>query len=332
MTNKIAFFYLHGTDPLFVQVAAIIGQVFQQVRNGLLTVPGLNGITTTWLDGAPRNDPFVNLLDPNVFEPRVKVNYPALGIPMSASINVGVNNVVNAINSLPKGQKFCLGGYSQGAAAMSSVYNLLRTPASSLAARNSDFLGAVMFGNPRRQVDYRGSVGGTWSGAWDQIGSTTGGHGSFPATGAFARLTSCEPTRWIEFTEENDIFSSTGDSPAGVNWVEGNAAFLDLLNINAVLAALDGAQDIATAMNVGGLTLNFTDALGRLFGIGGNGHAAYPWRPPPGDPDGGLTSFQIAVKFLNSKAAGYATAPLVLPQNPTSTSTAGWTTSLIPPA
>lgn len=331
MTNKVAFLYLHGTDPLLGQVAAIVGSVFQQARTGLLTVPGLNGITATWQDGAPRNDCFPNLLDPNIFEAK-KVGYPALGVPMGVSLGIGVTNLVNAVNALPKGQKFMIGGYSQGAAAASSVELMLRSGGSLYSSRGADYLGGVVFGNPRRQLNFRGEVGGTWSGAWDNAGSTTGGHGSFPTTGSYPRLSACDGTRWIELTETNDIFSSTGDTPKGINWTEGNAAFLDLLNIPAILAALDGFADVQEAFTVGGLATTFTDFVGKTFSIGGNGHAAYPWRPPPGDPDGGLTSYQIATKWLTGKANAYAVGSDVLPATPTSTSTAGWTTTLIPPA
>ena len=313
------------------QVAAIVGDVFKQPRTGLLTVPGLNGITATWLDGAPRNDCFPNLLDPNIFDAK-KVGYPALGIPMGVSLGIGVANLVKAINDLPKGQRFMIGGYSQGAAAASSVETMLR-PGGSLSAKASLYLGGCVFGNPRRQGgNYRGEVGGTWSGSWDDPGSTTGGHGSFPTTGPYPRLTNCNPTKWVEFTEYGDIFSSTGDTATGLGWTNGNAAFIEFLNIPAVLAALISLPAVKAAADYGGLVTEFTDFVGKVFGIGGNGHAAYPWRPPPGNPDSGLTSYQIADKWLTGKANAYAVAPILLPESPISASTAGWTTTLIPPA
>ena len=333
MTNKIAFFYLHGTDPLLAQVAAVVGSVFQQARTGLLTVPGLNGATATWLDGAPRNDCFPNLLDPNIFEAK-KVGYPALGIPMQVSLGIGVTNLRNAVAALPSGQRWMVGGYSQGAAVASQILRDT-APGGVLASRAGTFLGGTVFGNPRRPGgNYRGEVGGTWSGAWDNPGSSTGGHGSFPTTGTYSRLTNaeCDPTKWIEFAEIDDIFSSTGDTPKGINWTEGNAAFIDLLNIPAIIAALDGFADVQEAFTVGNAVTAFTDFVGKAFSIGGSGHAAYPWRPPPGDPAGGMTSYQIAASWLTGKANAYAVGADVLPATPTSTSTAGWTTTLIPPA
>lgn len=329
-TDKVAFLYLHGTDPILGQVARIVGDVFQQPRTGLLTVPGLNGLTATWMDGSPKNDCFPNLLDSNVFQP-IKVGYPALGIPMGLSLGVGVNNLVAAINGLPKGQKFMIGGYSQGAAAASSVELMLR-PGGQLSALASRYLGGCVFGNPRRQLNFRGEVGGTWSGSWDDPGSTTGGHGSFPTTGPYPRLTNCDPTKWIEFTEYGDIFSSTGDTQTGLGWTNGNAAFIELLNIPAILAALLSLPAVKAAFDYGALVTQFTDAVGKTFSIGGNGHSAYPWRPPPGNPDNNLTSFQIAAKWALGKANAIATSPILLPETPSTTSNAGWTTSLIPPA
>ena len=331
MTNKVAFFYLNGTDPLVLQFINWLGSFQNAPRLGLLTVPGLNGLNTTWPDGAPRNDPFINLLDPNIFEAR-KIGYPALAVPMSVSMEIGITNLVAAITNRPKGQKFMIGGYSQGAAVASSVELMLRSGGALHSAHAADYLGGVCFGNPRRQINYRGEVGGTWSGAFDVPGSSTGGHGSFPTTGPYARLTGCNATKWIELTEENDIFSSVGDSTKGLNWTSGNSAFLTLPLVDALNALANLPDILDTAFNIGGLALSYIDGVGRAFDFPGNGHAAYPWRPPPGDPDNGLTSFQIAVKWLTGKANAYAVGSDVLPAIPTSTSTAGWTTTLIPPA
>lgn len=337
MTNKVAFFYLNGTDALINQVAFVIGQLFNQPRLGLVTVPGLNGITTTWQDGAPRNDPFVNLLDPNIFEAK-KIGYPALGFPFKLSMDIGVFNLQAAITSLPKGQKFMIGGYSQGAACASEIMLRLRPGGSLYSSRGGDFLGGVCFGSPRRQVNYRGEVGGTWSGAWDVPGSTTGGHGSFPTTGPYARLTDCDPTKWIEFTDIDDIITSTGDSQNGLGWVEGNQALINNDLVFLLQNIFDNGQPSAakTGTNAAFATaeaaFSYLDALGRSFTFPGAGHAAYPWRPPPGNPENGLTSFQIGVRWLTSKANAYSVGADVLPPTPSSVSTAGWTTSLIPPA
>lgn len=340
MTNKIAFFYCNGTSQTgpfgLLELLGRLANTINQTPRILLTVAGLNGVTTTWPDGSAANDPFCNLLDTAIFEPK-RIGYPAVGFPMNASMDTGITLVNKAITALPAGQKFMLGGFSQGAAVMSSIYNQLRSGV--LSSRNSDFLGGVMFGNPRRQQNYRGSVGGTWSGAFNVAGSTTGGHGSFPATGTYARLSNCEPLRWIEFVEENDIFTAVNGTAnaLGQNWVAGNDVWTSLsLQQLAVYLQTTPAQAIVDAYNtasgIGAQVLSFTDGIGKAFTFPGNGHVAYPWRPPPGNPDNGLTSYQIAVKFLNAKAAEYSTAPGVLPSNPTGPATAGWSTTLIPPA
>ncbi len=338
--TKVAFFYCVGTSYLTAQLAKAADLVPNIPGSGnAALVAGLNNVTALW-GGGPPADPFPSLLDPNIFDAK-KVFYPAAGIGMGASIDAGIQNVLNEINNLPAGQKFCLGGYSQGAAVMSGVYNELRS--GSATARNADMIGACMFGNPRRQVNYRGSVGGTWSGAFNVPNSNSGGHGSFPATGEYARLSSCEAARWIEFAAPNDIFTAVsttpgvGDAAWGQNWVAGNDIFLGTVTpqefAQYLLTSAAIAIDSIRAINLGNVAQTLTDAVGTVFGwLGGNGHVVYPFTPPPGNPDGNLTAYQIALKFLTSKANEYATAPILLPSTPTSTTGAGWSTTLVTPA
>jgi hypothetical protein len=339
--SKVAFLYTIGTTYLTASMAKAADLVPTVPGSGnSALVAGLNGVTAVW-GGGPPADPFPSLLDPNIFDAK-KVFYPAAGLGMGASIDAGIQNVVSEINNLPAGQKFCLGGYSQGAAVMSGVYNELRS--GSLTARNADMIGATMFGNPRRQVDYRGSVGGTWSGSFNVPGSTTGGHGSFPATGSYARLASCEAARWIEFAAPLDIFSSvnttggtTLERNLGIDWVSGNNIFLGSANLLEWATYLLGSGAIAIssaiAISIGNAAQTMTDAAGTVFSwLGGNGHTTYPFVPPVGNPDGTLTAYQIALKFLTDKALEYAVAPILLPTQPTSTTGAGWSTTLVPPA
>lgn len=342
MTNKVYFFYTNGTSSVGpFGLLNVLTTAFQSVFTPAAltagpTVAGLNGRTARWVGGSPQNDPFPALLDPDVFTAQ-KVAYPAAMFPMNASIDTGATSVIAAINAMPAGAKFMLGGYSQGAAVMSTVLNQIRS--GSLTSKQSQFLGGVMFGNPRRQVNYRGSVGGTWSGYWDDPNknlpnaATTGGGGSFPATGNYARLTNCDPLTWIEFNEIDDVFSSVSSlTTTGTNWIAGNdaisglnamsiAAYLSTGMLQPMIAAFNAAQALGNTVNT------FTDAAGKTFPQPGAGHTAYPWRPPPGNPDNGLTSYQIALKFLAAKAAEYAVAPIVVP--PTA---AGWSTTLTPPA
>ena len=75
--------------------------------------------------------------------------------------------------------------------------------------------------------------------------------------------------------------------------------------------------------------LTFTDAAGKTFTwLKGLGHTAYPFMPPVGNPDGNLTSYQIALKFLTEKANESAVAPVVVP--PTTTAGAATNSSTAP--
>ena len=333
MTDKVKFYYCVGTSYATAEIgkASDLDVPEPGPGEGFL-VAGLNGQTRSW-GGGPPGDPFTGLLDPNIFESK-KVFYPAAGIGMGASIDTGIANVTNLIKTThSKGQKWMIGGYSQGAAVMSGV--MLKTKSGQeLEDFSSTFLGGVTFGNPRRATNYRGSVGGTWSGAFDILNSTTGGHGSFPTTGPYRRLTAeeCDPLKWIEFAHPTDIITSVGDSPQGLAWTAGNNIFLETATQLDWLAYL--ASGVASvpltlltiAFGIG--SLEFVDAAGKNCTLGGLGHVAYPFLPPVGNPDGNLTAYQIAIKWLTSKANESAVAPIVVPP----TTTAGWSTTLLPPA
>lgn len=79
------------------------------------------------------------------------VGYDSKPFPMKPGIDGGTTELVRLIRDVhPTGQfAFCL--YSEGAIIGSNVYDILRDPASSIAHRRKDFLGAATFGNPRRQ-------------------------------------------------------------------------------------------------------------------------------------------------------------------------------------
>lgn len=356
MTEKVAFFYCTGTVSTTGEYADASGFDYVKPGTSLIdqyVIPGLNGMTAL-SNGGPSYDPFPMLLDPEIFEPRKKIAYRASSAglvgnlfdgtleirTMGQSIQDGIDKVVAEIIGLPKGQRFCLGGYSQGAAVMSGVALLGLAPGTTgvLYPYRDQFLGATLFGNPRRATDYRGSVGGTWSGAFDIPGSTTGGHGSFPASGPYGRLTAnqCDPLKWIEFAHEIEAITAVGDSPLGLAWTAGNNVFLGTPTAAEWLAYLATAPLIAGSallfQATAGTVANVYDAVGKPFRVGGGGHVTYPLMPPPGNPDNGLTSYQIAIKFLTAKAMEYAVAPIVLPTTPTTTSSAGWSTTLLPPA
>lgn len=324
--TQIPFFYCTGTAFAFAAFdnalhagSVSTGKSFwgdymvnpSQQKDATKYVAGLNGQTYPW-DGEVFNDPFPYMLNTNIWKP-TPVSYNDAGLTflsggqvvggMGASIDDGVKKVIAQINDLPAGQPFAIGGYSQGAAVMSEIYNQIRT--GSLTSRASSFLGGVCFGNPRRQVNYRGAVGGTWSGAWDVPNSNTGGHGSFPATGPWARLSNCDPANWLEFAAPGDIITSTGDSETGSLWTKGNDALLGLLFsqyageilLQAILSslpivgpALTGPviTAIKTAFNFGGALNYLKDAAGSIFAQPGGGHVLYPYLPPPDNTTGNM--------------------------------------------
>lgn len=333
MTEKIKFFYCVGTSYTLNWMLLGLNQplITPAPSKNVSVVAGLNGKTAIW-DGGPPADPFPSFLNPEIWEAE-KIDYAPAIIGMDTSMADGAAKMIAKINALPRGQRFAIGGYSQGAATISTVYSELRS--GTLTSRYADFLGGVCFGNPRRQVNYRGAVGGTWSGAFDVSGSTTGGHGSFPTTGGFPRLTSCNPDNWLEFAAPDDIFTSVGDSTLGLNWTQGNDICANLTtSAGSFIAALFNVAGVLgavqQAVNLAGIAQTMTDGAGTVFNwLGGNGHVTYPFMPPPGNPDGTLTAYQIALKWLESKAAVYSTAPIIIPS---SSSTAGWSTTLVAPA
>lgn len=385
MTDKIPLFFAGGTGYLMRDIVDPIKQANPSlgvpgfsidmggtIRFGStvilqgatidksIIVPGLNGQTMRFAMDNNSEDPFTALLDTNIWDCR-NVYYPAsmLGgngqIGMGASITQGFERMRNAILALRPGSPFALAGSSQGAAVCSSVYLAGLQPGTTgpLEPYRSGFLGYVGFGNPRRQRDYVAPYG-VWSGSWDQPGSTTGGGGAFPAFGTWRRLTNCEPTKWCEFANPRDIYSSNSATGTGQYWTQAIDVFLDLTKsgiVNYLLnwTAIETISAFVAAFGELGTEINMVDALGRTVGMPGSGHASYTLLPPANADgtynateivDGGKTylkantdtCLQLALKFLNGKAAEYAVSPSVLPANPTTPSTTGWSTTLVPPA
>jgi hypothetical protein len=341
---KPVFFYAHGTAYTFgLDFEKALGQLQPPGKSYL--VSGLNGVQKSWNLTVPR-DPFPDLVNSDLYEV-VRISYPAATLAMGVSINNGATQVINKITKLPAGTPFALGGYSQGAAVMSSVLRELQT--GSLTSRYPQLLGGVMFGNPRRKVDFRGPIGGTWSGRWDVPGSTTGGHGSFPTTGLWPRLTN-PPDTWVEFAAPGDIFTAVGDSSKGLAWTAGNDSFLDLSQSNALTYFLTGMVDdiyfaSKEAASLGGAVNRLVDAVGALFDYPGGGHTIYPFLPPPYTngtyntttvSSGGVnhlapvgkTCYQLALEYLEGLANNWSVVPLIVP--PKAETVTGWQTTLTP--
>jgi hypothetical protein len=282
--SRPRFYYATGTAFLF----DIFGSGYGQIGGGqTILVPGIDGRTFTF-DGAPVNDPFPFMLDAKLWD-AIKVDYPAAALPMITSLAQGKQVVIDLINSKPG--PFAVGGYSQGAALMSSIIDEIRY--GSLQSRQADLLTCVTFGNPCRETNHTWP-GSLWSGCIDIPGSTTGGHGCFPES---LRLKNTPNIMW-DFVNQDEIIAGVGDSLGGQDIVNA-AAF-----ITQYATSTDVLQWLATTLltpNIGSVksfidTLNYISS--HVLSNGGGGHVLYPTQPPPGDPMHGLTSYQIALQHL----------------------------------
>lgn len=325
--TKPHFFYCTGTA--FIVNLFELNLFSTQPDPVPRTIAGLNGKTVNW-DGLVVNDPFPALLNSDAWTVK-KIGYPAaafpaidplwvLGNPTVGSVNTGINRLWEAIHALPQGTPYVLGGYSQGALVSSLTLKALRDNNS---AKLSDLKGAVMFGNPAREINktfpaFGDYPGGLYSGGWDAPGSTTGGHGIFPSQ---YRLTNT-PSTWFEFIGGREsladpITAVTSGTSVGTLVVEAAGALLSL-NVGALLNTL--------------LSTPRRNAVVAMSEYGFAGHSAYGVEPPIGYAQDAPTSYQIALEYVGSIAATLATAPILLPTTPTTTANAGWSTTLVPPA
>ncbi len=352
MADKPVFYYATGTA--FMPTLILEKLAFELMPIGadgpVIQIAGLNGKIAPFAGGIT-NDPFPVLMNSDLWT-AVKVPYPASAFPMDISIQIGVDWIVNEVQTkLKKGAPWGVGGTSQGAAVASRIYNEVRT--GRLTEWASGFITGCCFGNPMRQVNFT-NPWSSYSGAFDNPGSTTGGHGSFPAG---YRLTGCNQSNWIEFTNPSETITGVGDTPVGAWWQASNGALLlqtvltpgapgsfvfnfitFLLGVGSSLLSQgltflpNFLNEIAKQTNAKALDYvgpgPITDAVGNLFSLDGGGHVLYMAEPPYGY-SGTESAYQLALKYLDSRALEWATAPSVLP--PTS-SIAGWSTTLLPPA
>lgn len=281
------------TKPVFLYAT---GTAFltQVLRMNLFAIPASSTILANgkkYFMDFVTNDPFWLMLDNQQWDAR-KISYPAAIWPMGASIDVGVAATKAAINALPSGTPFCLGGYSQGAAVMSNVYDSLRT--GDMTSKLSQFKGGVMFGNPRRQQDFL-APGLTWSGAAGQAGTTTGGSGCFPT-----RLASCEAGKWLEFVNYNEVIASVGTDPAGAG-------------LRSLVGWLTGLSDPVTSI-LGTLATDWTAGKDLAGLIGDFGHVRYPTSAPLTSltaVTGTKTSYELALDFLATVATAASATPIL---------------------
>lgn len=146
---------------------------------------------------------------------------------VSGVMDASVAKVIAAVNAVPTGTPFALSGMSYGAWVVTNV--LLEIQSGSLTARQDDFIGGVVAGNPARQA------GHTLPGITDAI--DPGGHGILDAD---KRLTTT-PDNWYEFSATGDLISANGDDAGGTL----NTAIFDFLYGNIT----EAETDITTAVN-----------------------------------------------------------------------------------
>lgn len=324
--------FVTGLDPSDLTQAYINLGIFNISAAGITTtrpsvnlgnVAGLDGKTFLW-NG---DDPFPKLLDSDLWETK-SVPYPASAAFIGPSIDIGAAWVMADIATTPPGTPFALGGYSQGAAVMSRVYQ--ETRAGLLMDRRQDLRAMITFGNPMREEGHTFPKSSGYSGSIDIPDPTygtsvTGGHGCFPSLDSmsifdpyvsrFARLQNTDNFVW-DFTMPNEIISGIGNSNDGNRIVAFTKESLRFLPIGALIdflspdnvsvlkglmPSLTKAPKFAPQDENGGVIL--TDALtGATKGQSGGGHVMYPCYPPP-NADGSFTPgadtcYQKAAKYL----------------------------------
>ena len=324
------FYYAQGTSWLFNELGITVSQALNDpyvevfghvVSQGAPTLPshvkGLDGQIFPW-DGQIPNDPFPLMLDTNLWQYK-RVQYPASAIFIGPSIEIGVEWVVADILSNPVGTPWAIGGYSQGAALASRIYQEARV--GRLKDRRADMKAIVGFGNPMREAGhtYPGSSG--YSGACDMPDSTTGGGGTFPSldmmgmfdifVNRFARLIDTEDLFW-NFTMPNEVIGGVGNSSDGLDMQRFTMESLRVLPIASLLTIGHVMGDLWTKYGCAPAGVPQTSKVVKVVDpyngaellMSGGGHIMYPYFPPP-DANGvvpaqnsGYTCYQIALQHL----------------------------------
>jgi hypothetical protein len=273
------------------------------------------------------------------------------------SVETGVEYIISQVEETPIGTPFAVGGYSQGAAVASRIYNECRQ--GRLANRRADLRAVVTFGNVMREQGHTFPNSSGYSGACDVPGDTRNGHGVFPTWESndyfgmltspfiqrFARLRNTEDLVW-DFTMPNEVASGMGSSTFEGMFLQnlvGDGLRLNPLNVittlavaafNGVLAKLGEwtAAPPGVPQNEN-LLVQIVDALtGAIKYATGGGHVMYPHYPPPNSdgsiPESGDTCYQLAAKYLNTVGARIYDEmhPIVVP--PTTRAAFSWFTSL----
>ena len=212
------------------------------------------------------------------------ISYPNT-FPIADALNVGANNLAVAIANCV-GQ-FILVGYSQGAAICSMALKQMQN--GGLVNQAPNCIGAVMFGNPARQM-----------GAIAPVQSDPGGHGIWSAN-----LVTATPAYWYEFALPGDIVADVPNSAYGQSI---QSIFNVLLNqylgtgnfVQFVLNNLTNGVQI-TSSQLGQLVLLLAYLNGTIptpsGQLGFAAHGGYHNTAPPGAT---LTCAQLAANYINT--------------------------------
>ena len=174
----------------------------------LFTATGTSGSTVETLIGAPTGlaDVMVGLgVEASLWNWR-PIHYRGDTMTGDAFFHMdrtaadGTQKMMAAIEATPGA--FALSGLSQGAIVCSNVYDAIRT--GDLQHRQADFLGGVMFGNPRRQTGF------TIPGGFDP------GSGTHHGIMRDSLLVNCNPNLWWEFVNTGDLVADVDDSATGL--------------------------------------------------------------------------------------------------------------------
>ncbi len=209
------------------------------------------------------------------------IAYPGTIVQMQLSVDIAEAHIRTVLAETPG--KFALIGTSQGGIVCSNIYDALRT--GDLQDRRADFVGAFMYGNPRRQRDL----------------VFPGCPNPMPGSGGLdlrRLLTDCEGF-WWEFARPGDLICIATDDDMLLGDICFNFVLHDYTGCGSLFELFFHPQ----ALNVIGGVLKIVNTIWLgMQGIGGHSYSD-SWLPlAPDDTRGAVT---IAVDRLIELAATY---------------------------
>jgi len=250
----------------------------------------LNGTDTLFADTYPQTVAPVGRRVDEDYWSAYAIEYPAATVPLQDSIDDGVANLVAAVQALKPGTPFAFSGESQGAVVASLVYeNELLDVGGAIHDRLSDFVGGVMFGNPRRK-----------------LGEVAPGIADPGGTGfATNDLMVSVPASWYEYVLDGDIAAALSTSLASWGGLVYDFATQDW----------DGNPwtVVQTVINGFGNPLGSLSklirALESLIGFVGKNSSSIPHGnygiTPIDTATGTLTAYDMAVAYLDGLGSTY---------------------------